>query len=283
MAYAFGDDEIKLWVPGYPCPPELVNHINSGGIIVAHNAAFERVIFDYIMAPRFGWPNPKLEQWRCTMAMAYAMAMPGKLEDAAPAAGLAVKKDMTGKRLMLQMSRPRRKSICNTCNGKTTEDPCFMCEDPGFEYTWWDDAERKKRLFEYCKQDVEVERQLEKRLMQLRPSEQKVWELDQRINDRGVYIDDELCLKSLKVVSETQELLNGEMRKITRGEVSSCAAVSALVKWLQARLEDPQEDPFADEGEHPHFLASINKEMLLELLGGWDLEPDVEKVLQLRQ
>ena len=44
---------------------------------------------------------------RCTMAMAYAMALPGSLENASAALGLTQQKDMAGHRLMMQMSTPR--------------------------------------------------------------------------------------------------------------------------------------------------------------------------------
>lgn len=292
MAYAFGDDPIQLWVPGEPCPPAIVNHIKSDGIIVAHNAAFERVIFNYVMGPRFRWPVPKMQQWRCTMAMAYAMALPGKLEEAAPAAGLPIAKDMTGKRLMLKMSKPRKKLICSACGGKNPV--CFICEGHGFEYTWWNGVEDKARLYTYCRQDVEVERQLEKRLLQLRPMEQKVWELDQEINDRGVYIDDDLCNKALKVVETTKKQLDEEMRQVTKGEVSSCSAVSALLLWLRERIDTPPLDPadyeshddYAEDllyADHDAFPKSISKDVISELLGGWDLLPEVRRALELRQ
>ena len=51
------------------------------------------------------------------------------------------------------------------------------------------DEARRARLHAYCAQDVEVERHLEKRLLALTSSEQELWALDQRINDRGVAID----------------------------------------------------------------------------------------------
>src|SRR3990167_8853402 len=55
--------------------------------VIAHNAAFELAIWNEIMAPRYGWPRLRPEQAYCTMSQAYAMGLPGGLEDAALALG----------------------------------------------------------------------------------------------------------------------------------------------------------------------------------------------------
>ena len=57
----------------------LLNHIREGGLVYAHNAAFELSIWNSVCVPRYGWPPLKAEQCRCTMAMAYAMSLPGSL------------------------------------------------------------------------------------------------------------------------------------------------------------------------------------------------------------
>lgn len=266
MAYAFDDQPVQLWTPGNAFPAELAEHIRSGGICIAHNAAFERVIFEYVM-PRYHTPSPNLKQWRCTMAMAYAMALPGSLEEAAAAVGLQQQKDMAGRRLMLQMSRPRRQETdCLNCNGNgifySNVGPACTC------LIWWDDDDRKQRLYAYCKQDIEVERMLEKRLMQLRPQEQQIWHLDQQINDRGVYIDKELCEKAMLVVDKAEDVLDREMKAVTGGMVKKCSEVSNLMKFLH--------DNF-------YFPASLDKESISEMLGTWDLIPEVRRALEIRQ
>lgn len=125
------------------------------------------------MTLNYGWPELKINQCEDTMAMAYAMALPGSLDDASRAAGIPYQKDLAGHRIMMKLSKPR--SIDR--NG-----------DP----IWWtpkDVPEDFEKLYAYCKQDVEVERALAKRLLKLSPFEQKVWELDYKINRRGVYVD----------------------------------------------------------------------------------------------
>ena len=108
MGFAFDDEPVDLLTM-----PELYNrrmalthpvarHIAEGGEVVAHNAAFELAIWNNKLR-RFGWPELKIEQTRCTMAMTYAMALPGSLEKAAAAVGIKEQKNMAGHRLMMQM------------------------------------------------------------------------------------------------------------------------------------------------------------------------------------
>ena len=106
--WAFDDDEPVLWIPGMPCPPEIVEHVINGGMVAAWNANFERLMWQYVAGPKYGWLVPKLEQYDCIMVRAMAMNMPGKLENAAPAFGLPIRKDDVGARTMKQLCKPRK-------------------------------------------------------------------------------------------------------------------------------------------------------------------------------
>lgn len=247
--FAFDDGPVETWRPGEPCPIEIEEHVESGGLIYAHNAAFERVMWENLLGPRYGWPTPKLEQFRCTMVMAYAMALPGALDDAAPAAGLSIEKDKAGHRLMLQMAKPRK-----------------IKKQPGLH--WWDTPEKVERLIAYCKTDVLVERELHKRLRPLKDSELELWFLDQRINDRGVYVDVELCEAAKKVVAATAEKLDEEMRTLTGGAVTACSNRNQIIAWVR---------------ERGVATESIAKDQLEELLGRNDLPEGVRKCLTLRR
>lgn len=252
MAYAFGDGPVEVWTPDQPLVGEIADHVLAGGVLVAHNAAFERVIWHYILGPRYGFPEPGVTQWRCTMAMAYALALPGSLENAAPAAGLALAKDMTGRRLMLQMARPRK-------------------VNPDGSFVWWDEPEKIAKLIAYCRQDVEVERALEKRLRPLSESELALWHLDQRVNDRGVLVDDALCLSAKAIVKQAQADLDRRMRELTNFAVSRCSNRNELVAWVRAQGVE---------------CDSVNKAALEELLSedsSNTIPPIVRHVLEVRR
>jgi DNA polymerase len=251
-AWAIDDGPVGLWIPNGLLDIPIGTAVREGWTFVAHNANFERSIWAGILAPRYGWPQPTLEQWRCTMAQAYAMGLPGSLENAAAAVGLEHCKDMGGRDLMLRMARPRRARKGELPNG----------------IYWFDDENRKQRLYEYCRQDVEVERALDKRLLALRPAEQRLWHLDQVINDRGIFVDVDLCNSALKVVETAAAWLNAEMRELTDGQVSATTNVGELSRWL------------AGEG---FPMVSVDKEAIDDMLVQSGLPVRVRRVLEIRR
>ena len=208
-AYAFGDEEeIYLWHPGMHPPVRLLAHVAAGAEVRAWNAAFEFQIWNNCCRD---WPPLKIEQMTCTMVQSYAMGLPGSLEGGAAALGITEQKDMAGGRLMIQMSKPK------------TEDPL----------TWWDGDERFARLYEYCRQDVRVERAASKRLLPLSPYEKRVWQLDQRINDRGITVDVEAVKRAIALVDAEKARLDAEMRAITGNRVAACSAVQQIKDFLE--------------------------------------------------
>lgn len=254
-AYAFGDEPPALWRLGEPMPPRIRAHVVATGELVAWNAQFERVIWRDILGPRYGWPVPTTRQWRCAMAEAYALALPGSLSGCAAALrlGAAFQKDATGQALMLRLSAPRSWTV------PTDGAPVAP--------VWWDDEEKIERLGQYCIQDVIVEREIEHRLLRLRPAERELWLLDQRINDRGVGIDAQLCRNAEVLVRRALGAANAEMVRVTKGAVASCNATAQIRGFLVKR----------------HVAApSIDKASVRALLDG-DLAPDARRVLELRQ
>jgi DNA polymerase bacteriophage-type len=170
VAFAVDDCPVQLWRLGDPVPAEFIEAArNPSWIVAAHNDAFEAAIEKYILAARYGFPLIELNRHRCTMAAALAAGLPVRLSAAADALELINRKDVTGERLMHQTAKPRRP---------------HKDEDPNQIY-WFDDQQRLDRLYDYCKQDVEVERELHDRLPALSPAEQALWVLSSTINDRG--------------------------------------------------------------------------------------------------
>lgn len=246
-AYAFGDEPVRLWKRGEPCPAAIAEHIAVGGELAAWNAQFERVMWKHVLTRRYGWPEPALRQWRCVMAEAYAMALPGALDACAAALRMPQNKDAEGYRVMLQLCQPR----------------AWIGEEP----QWWDDAAKLNRLYAYCKQDVEVERAIEKKLLRLRPSEREVYMLDQLMNDRGVRIDAEFCDKAKHLSLAATKRADASMRRVTGDAVKTCSAASALTAWLRG------------QGIELDSLAKGEMDELLAL----DLTPAARAALELRR
>ena len=215
-AYGACDGPIELWTPVQPCPTVIQDAVAQGWLFHAWNATFERIMWRDILTPRYGWPVIPLEQWRCTMTAALAYSLPAKLENAAPALGLDTVKDKQGHALMLRMARPRR------------------IKDDG-TLVWWDEPEKIERLINYCAQDVMVERAIHQRITALTADEQQLYFLDQRINDRGVYIDADLCHAAKTIITATADRLNAEMGDTTDWAVGACSNVAQLATFCRAQ------------------------------------------------
>ena len=185
------------------------------------------------------------------MAASVALALPAALEKVAHELKLEHQKDTAGGRLMLQMSMPRRPR---------------QGEDPNGTY-WFDDPERLERLYKYCQQDVEVERELYHRLRPLIPSEQEIYALDQRINDRGFYTDGELITAALKISESASTAIDTELATITGNTITSIGQVARIIPWLAGRSVE---------------VKDVRKNTLHHALRRKNLPPDARRVIELR-
>jgi DNA polymerase len=253
VSYAIDKDPTQLWLPGNPVPDVFFEaERNPDWWIVAHNDAFERVIEELILAPRFGWPIVPIDRHRCTMAMALASALPGSLEKVAEALSLPLRKDADGARLMKMMARPR----------KPRRD-----EDPNGLY-WHDDPEKIARLSNYCIRDTDVEREVYHHLPPLSDAEQALWVLDAQINARGFYTDGPLLEAASQVAAAADQAIQHELAQITDGALTSTGQVDALQAWL---------------ADHGCEVKDITKATLKHALRRKELDPAVRRVIELRR
>lgn len=280
-SYVLGAGPVKLWLPGNPLPPEFIEaEIDEDIECWAHNNAFEQNVEHYL-GPKYGLPQFKLSQQRCTMVGAYAMALPGALEGLAPSMGMDVLKDAAGKRLMLQMSRPRKVEFASgVATIPVTAVRVQEIDAEGWEVyethkgralakiQWWNQSDKIERLGAYCVQDTVVERDIVPRLRPLKPSELDLWHLDQVINQRGVFVDVELCQAAKSIVAKVEQAFDAEMQDLTVFEVTACSNRNQIIAYLRKRGVDTE---------------SIAKDQVEEMLGRTDLAPDVRRVLELRK
>jgi DNA polymerase len=271
---ARGDGPVQRWFPGEPCPAMIVEHVLAGGNIVAHNAQFERVIWRKILGPRYGWPEPKLEQWTCTASMAAAMALPRALGEACYIMAAKHQKDQEGAGLMRKMTKPR--AVVNPQDKdysalraeleQRPHHPGLTLLPDGTLVVWWYTPENVARLAEYCDQDVRAERALEKRLYPLSAFEREVWLSDQRINDRGVRADHSTIDNAKRVVASATERHTQEMLELTNGYAGP-KQLKKILTWLELK------------GVVTENLTKHNVEFLL---GDEELDATVRRVLEIR-
>jgi DNA polymerase bacteriophage-type len=248
-AYAVDDGPVKLWTPGDPIPPAFIEAANNPDCVVsAFNDNFERQIERHIMSTRYGWPIVPVERHRCTQAQTLAAALPASLGLAAQAMGLDQQKGNA--RLMLRMAKPRRP--------RKNENPAGIY--------WFDDLDRRAGLHSYCAQDVETERELSRRLPPLSESEQALWVLDARINDRGFYTDASLLDGAIRITEKAGASINNELQDLTG--ISSVNATSQILGWLN---------------ENGCELTDLRRKTIKAALADHTHNPTVRRVLEIRQ
>ena len=193
MAYAIDDGEVQLWTEG-PLPDF------AGHQIRAHNAAFERLIFWYVL--QLDYP---LDQFFCTAAQARANCAPGSLEDAGRFAGASMRKDHRGGHLVRQCCLP----------------PYNTALLP--------------ELYDYCKQDVRAMRAISKGMRDLSADELMDYHISERINEKGVLVDVALAQSAIRYASAELEEIQTVVAEVTQGAVTSVRSPK-MRQWVQDRV-----------------------------------------------
>lgn len=200
LAYKIDEQPTRLWWPGDPPLAEIA----TAGTVIAHNAGFDRVVYDMILVRRYGWPAISLERWCCTMARSLTLALPAALGKVAAVLKLPAQKG--DKAIVARMAKP----------GPVT-------------------PEDLQKLGDYNKQDVETTYALDRWLPPLSEAEQKLWCLSERINARGFYTDGCLIEKAIAISTAADKAVQAELKQITGGEIETTHQVAKILAWLAAR------------------------------------------------
>jgi DNA polymerase len=178
-------------------------------LFIAHNAFFEKCIWNNILVKYSEAPKISYTRWRCTLAKCAYYSLPKSLDNAAKALKVG-HKFVDGKNAMLKMSKPRK---------PTKNNPSI----------WDDSKESLELLYKYNIADVELEREIDSTLPDIPAIEQKIWFFDQQMNQRGIPID----TQSVKLVQEKFDQLvdagNAEFERITGCRVKQTVAFK---DWL---------------------------------------------------
>jgi DNA polymerase len=240
MSYAFDDDEVSTWTPDQPFPDRVKNH---AGQIRAHNAAFERLIFWYVLQCNF-----RLEQFYCTAAQARANCLPGSLEDVGRAISSNMRKDHRGSQLIRLLSVPR-------ADGTFNNDPKLLEE-----------------MVAYCEQDVRAMRAISKAMRELSDEELTDYHTNERINDRGVLLDRPLADAAVRYASVELEEIESLVHDLTKGEIQSVRS-PRMKRWVMERV-GPQALKMMETYKDGEKKYSIDKSVRANLLVFAEENPD---------
>lgn len=215
FAYSIDDGEIHIidLASGDKLPEEIISAIKSDTVIkTAFNAQFERVCLSKHLGILL---DPS--SWYCTAVQAAELSLPSSLADVGAALGLERQKMTEGKDLIKYFCVPCKPTKSN--GGRTRNMP-------------WDAPDKWTLFKEYCKRDVDVERQIAEKLKKypLSKSEHALYVLDQNINDRGVLVDLELARQAVKLNSIQTAVATEQAYTLTGLENPN--SVAQLKAWL---------------------------------------------------
>lgn len=218
FAYSINDEPTKIidLASGEEMPEEIMEMLIDDSVTkTAFNAAFERNCINR----HFGL-SLRPEGWRCTAVQASMLSLPLSLEGVGGALNLDKKKMSEGKDLIRYFCMPCKPTKAN--GGRTRNLPS-------------DAPEKWEHFKTYCIRDVDVEKQIRKKLSKfpIPKKEQELYCMDQRINDRGIMVDRELISHAI-----TCDLLYKEAatkRAYVISGLENPNSVSQLKGWLNEK------------------------------------------------
>lgn len=253
LAYAWDDEPVEvlelseLQDTNNKVVVEILEALKDPSITkIAHNAVFERTALG-----KYAGGFLPVEAWADTMVLAAMHGLPLSLDAVGEALKLEAKKIKEGTLLINYFCKPCKATKSN--GGRTRNYP---------EH----DPDRWERFKSYCIRDVEVCREIYRRLSNfpIPAWEEEVRRVDDLINLRGVKVSTALAKAAVEMGEKEKEANLAEMARLTG--LDNPNSVAQLKSWLE------------DEG---YEVESLNKESIKELLSE-DIPETVRRVLELR-
>lgn len=254
ITWAVDDGPVNCWdvTENYELPFELYTAVQNAETVVAHNAMFDRTVFENEMI----LPSVELTKWLCTMVQALSHGLPGNLDQLCEI--LKVPQDKAkikdGERLIRLFCKPRPK---NSKIPRATRET---------------HPEEWQRFIEYAMADIDAMREVQKRLPAWnypRAHELSHWHLDQIINDRGVMVDTVSANAMLHAVGREKERLGKKTAELTEGRLESTTQVQATIDYI-----------FEEYGVHTDDLT---KAQVSALLANDEIPEPIKEILRLRK
>lgn len=219
-AYALDDGEVRVWdvTSGQPMPDDLAAALADDAVVqVWHNGGN----FDRIVARQCGHTLPVSRMFD-TMVCALAHSLPGSLKNLGEVLGLAdeMRKLSTGDKLIRLFCMPRPKNQKLRRATRNTH-PAEWAE-----------------FVRYAAMDIVAMREIYRRLPKwnynIGGAEHALWQLDCRINDRGVRVDLDLASAAITATERAKAGLADDTFTLTDGEVGAATQRDALLRHILA-------------------------------------------------
>lgn len=260
MLYYKIDGIVYSWFPGDPPPKKLFDAMEDlERYTVAFNIGFEQAIWINIMIPMYGWSDVVYRaNWEDTQAMCAYKSLPLALDRVGGLLNLDMQKDAEGKKSLNIIMKPHPKSGSMTYYPKKYPSGSGVFND-------YDNLLRNTS--KYCEMDVNSEEELSNTLGILPPGERKVWQLDQKINRRGVRIDMPYAVACQRIVDKELIPLRAGFKEITGYNPTQRAKVKGWFNENGLSIPDTQKETIelvserTDLPEDVSYILSIFRKL----------------------
>lgn len=245
----YGPVEIIDLASGEKLPDHIYKALSDPKILkTAFNATFERIC----LSKYFGLYLTS-DQWECTMVRSAMLGLPLSLAAVGKVLNLEDQKMDEGKALIRYFSVPCKPTKTNGMRIRNL---------PEHAPDKWDVFKK------YCKRDVEVENAIRQKTAAFRilPAEKELYDIDQRINDRGVMLDMQMVNNAIRMSLIYSGRLTAEAAELTG--LDNPNSVAQLKGWL--------------EQETGNEVKSLNKKDMPDIIKSADAE-HVQRLLSIRQ
>lgn len=252
-SWAVNDGLVKLWCPDLsaelvpevwayvsgrmakwgPAPPELhALFAEPDTYAVAWNSGFDRACWQQVASVENGFPDIMVEQTLDAMAAAQASNLPSSLDFAGRALGLGTK-TIGGKAIMKRFAdaaQPLPGSPADIdalmANGRTRAQAIEVA------IASWE------LYLDYSVQDTELMRDVWKCTRPLDREEWFSYWTSERINDRGMLADLDVCAGAMAYREEEAAHVIEQVKEITNGAIAGPTFTAQINAWLYERLPD---------------------------------------------
>ena len=203
--------DTKLWQIGDKPPQGLFTMLAAGAIMGAFNSYFEYCIWKHVCVAKLGWPDVELEDMIDVADKCKALALPAGLAEAGEVLKLEMPKDERGKALINLFCKPRKDGSFNDRDTHPVE---------------W------QEFCDYAIRDTDAELEIDIMLPDLNPLEQLTAWLTNRMNWRGIYIDQGAVRAADKLADQVKEQYNAEAAALSGGAFKKCTQRAKVKAWL---------------------------------------------------
>lgn len=250
FTYAMDDGNVSCWdiTTDAPMPADLKRWLAEPDVVtVWHNSSFDRTVIRHALQI-----DPPLEHVHDTAVQALTHGLPAGLEILCTIFGVDADsaKLKSGKALIQVFCKPDKKGV----------------------RTYPRDLPKQWAEFiEYAKQDIKAMRVIHRKMPMWNYTgrERALWELDQKINDRGFFVDVRLAEAALATVSRAQKVLGAQTREATNNEVQRATQRDAMLQHILKA--------------YGIVMLDMTKSTIEKTLANPDLPPELRALLVLRQ